>query len=288
MNKKYIIVPALAVTLLFSGCGTTVDLDTPKSSELSSEYDYYQDSVNSLRGAMGITPEEADEVFIVLSSFGVDDKITQVTKNGVKDDVYYSVWYGGLNSVKVYLNDNVVSQVLKSGSEIYPNNATDSDNSESESTTESTEKSYTANDDSLKQLFSDTILTKCDNLSVSYDETNSCYSISYFPIDDFWNETTFIRQCLNDYIKYCKEVYLIDGVASVEFRTSMNLTDSKGNVESKEVFHVRMNKDKFQSYNWDNLEYENIYDSFTSDCDFFWIYPGVLQEVDTSKIYYAH
>lgn len=287
MNRKCFIVPILSAALLLSACGATVDLNTPKSSELSSEYSYYQDSVNSLRSAMGITLEESDEVFIVLSSCGVDDEITQVYKNGSGNDTYYTVWYG-LKSLDVYLKDSVVYTVLSSGKEVYPNNTTDSDNLEPEPTTENTEKTYTASDDSLKQLFSNTILTKYENLTVSYDEVNSCYSISYFPVDDFWNETTFIRQCFNDYINYCQEAYLIDDVTNVEFHTSMNLTDSKGNVELKEVFHVRMNKDKFQSYNWDNLEYENIYDSFTSDCDFFWIYPGVLQEVDTSKIYYTH
>lgn len=287
MKRKCLIIPVITTSILLGACGATVDLNTPKSSKLSSEYAYYQDSVNSLRSAMGITPEESDEVFIILSSCGVDDKITQVYKNGNGSDTYYTVWYG-LKSLDVYLNGSAVSKVLSSGKEIYPNNTIDFDSTEPEATTETTEKSYAADENSLKQLFTDTILTKCDNLSVSFDEINNCYSITYFPVDDFWSETAFIRQCLNDYIKYCREVYLIDGVSSVEFRTSANLMDSKGNAESKEVFHIRMNKDTFQSYNWDNLEYKNIYDSFTSDCDFFWVYPGVLQEVDTSKIYYAH
>lgn len=130
MNKKCFIIPMLSATLLLSACGSTVDLNTPKSSELSSEYSYYQDSVNSLRSTMGITPEESDEVFIVLSSCGVDDKITQVYKNGSGNDTYYTIWYG-LKSLDVYLKDSVVDTILSSGKEIYPTDSTASDSTES-------------------------------------------------------------------------------------------------------------------------------------------------------------
>lgn len=126
MKRKCLIIPVIATSILLGACGATVDLNTPKSSELSSEYTYYQDSVNSLRSAMGITPEESDEVFIILSSCGVDDKITQVYKNGSGSDTYYTVWYG-LKSLDVYLNGSAVSKVLSSGKEIYPTDSTASD-----------------------------------------------------------------------------------------------------------------------------------------------------------------
>ena len=57
-----------------------VDLETPKSAELSAQYDFYSDSMNTIRNRMGITPEQADEVFIALIDSGLDGKITLITK----------------------------------------------------------------------------------------------------------------------------------------------------------------------------------------------------------------
>lgn len=288
MKKRFIVLSAILLSLALTSCGSTVDLDTPKSSELSQAYEYYQDSVNSLRSTMGISPEESDDVFIVLTDCGVDEKITQVYKNGTGNDVHYTVWYG-LNSLDVYLDGNTVNKVLKSGVELYPTAATESTDSEKESvsTSDNEPVTYTADSDSLKQLFTDTLSVKNNDLSVTYDDINSCYSVSYFYASDFWDETNFVNNCISDYVTYCKEAYSIDGVTNVDFHVSINMKDSYGNSEPSEVFHFRMNKDSFDKFNWDNLKFDSIYDNFSSNCEFFWIYPGVLQKVDTSKIYYA-
>ena len=57
-----------------------VDCDTPKSGELSAAYDFYRDSQASLASGMAITPEQADDVFIVLVSCGMDGKVSNVAR----------------------------------------------------------------------------------------------------------------------------------------------------------------------------------------------------------------
>lgn len=48
---------AACLALSLAGCGGgLVDLDTPKSEELSAQYDYYADSMNTIRADMKITP----------------------------------------------------------------------------------------------------------------------------------------------------------------------------------------------------------------------------------------
>lgn len=116
MKKVLSLVVAAMLALSLAGCGDVlVDLDTPKAEELSGQYDFYPDSMNTIRAEMGITPEQADEVFIVLVSCGLDEKVTSIFENsGV-----YTVNYGG-DSLDVTLTDGVVETVCSGQDTLYP------------------------------------------------------------------------------------------------------------------------------------------------------------------------
>lgn len=167
--------PLILLTVLLpllSSCGIFVDLDTPKSSELSKEYEYYQDSVNTIRSSMGTTPEEADEIFIVLvSECGVDKNIGSIYKNNRSDDTYYTVYYD-FNSLDVYLSaDNIVSKVLKSDKEIYPSNDVSEASKQAETLTESMEEVESKKYSSISQL-------ELDELQQLYLDFDSSMSYS--------------------------------------------------------------------------------------------------------------
>lgn len=82
MKRVLSLILAAGLALSLSACGDVlVDLDTPKSSELSAQYDFYPDSMNTIRADMQITPEQADDVFIALVSCGLDGKISTVSFN---------------------------------------------------------------------------------------------------------------------------------------------------------------------------------------------------------------
>lgn len=71
MKKVLSLVLAATLVASLSACGgALVDLDTPKSDELTAQYDFYPDAMNTIRADMKITPEQADEVFIILTSCG--------------------------------------------------------------------------------------------------------------------------------------------------------------------------------------------------------------------------
>ena len=107
---------AACLALSLAGCGDgLVDLDTPKSEELSAQYDYYADSMNTIRADMKITPEQADEVFIILVSCGLDEKITSIYENGG----VYTVNFGG-DSLDVTLNGGAVDTVQQGQDTLYP------------------------------------------------------------------------------------------------------------------------------------------------------------------------
>lgn len=116
MKKVLSLIVASVLAVSLAGCGDVlVDLDTPKAEELSGQYDFYPDSMNTIRADMGVTPEQADEIFIVLVSCGLDEKITSIFENsGV-----YTVNFGG-NSLDVTLTDGVVETVCSGRDTLYP------------------------------------------------------------------------------------------------------------------------------------------------------------------------
>ena len=107
MKKVLSLVLAATLVASLSACGgALVDLDTPKSDELTAQYDFYPDAMNTIRADMKITPEQADEVFIVLTSCGLDGKITSISESKGA----YTVYYGG-SSLDVTLSDGAVETV---------------------------------------------------------------------------------------------------------------------------------------------------------------------------------
>ena len=89
--------------------------DRPKHAELSEQYDFYADSQSALSSGMAITPEQADEVFIVLVSCGMEAKVTNVTRKA-GDDGHCQV-SAGLYVYDVYYTDGVVDRVEYNGEE---------------------------------------------------------------------------------------------------------------------------------------------------------------------------
>lgn len=116
MKKVLSLVLAAVLAASLSACGgALVDLDTPKSEELTAQYDFYPDAMNTIRADMKITPEQADEVFIILTSCGLDGKITSISESKGA----YTVYYGG-SSLDVALSDGAVEAVYSGRDMLYP------------------------------------------------------------------------------------------------------------------------------------------------------------------------
>lgn len=120
MKKLFVLLAASVLSFSLTACGgALVDLNTPKSAELSSQYDFYGDSMNDIRSSMGITPEQADEVFISLTSCGLDGKVTKISEQKAGDIPYFQVWQGG-TSYDVYLQDGAVEKIMQGKDTLYP------------------------------------------------------------------------------------------------------------------------------------------------------------------------
>lgn len=125
MKRLLSFILSAGLILSFAACGAVVDYDTPKSEELSATYDFYIDSQRSLASGMAITPEQADEVFIVLVSCGMDGKVSNVTRKQGDDGHCTVNTVTSFTAYDVYYTDGVVDRVEKSGKELYPDQESD-------------------------------------------------------------------------------------------------------------------------------------------------------------------
>lgn len=130
---------------------------------------------------------------------------------------------------------------------------------------------------SFKNHYSDLQVTESADsvkLSLHYDDTA-------------WDETRLISDCLTDYVNLCQMLYPLGEVSKIEFYVFCDFTDSKGNESSEKAFAICMPKDKFDTYNWDNIKFtEGSYDQIESDCEYIDIHAGLKKNVDFNKVYY--
>ena len=110
MKKISFLAVAIAVMLMLNACSGGADT-SGLSENLKAEYEFYEDSIGTIKSTMGLSQEEADSVFTILvTECGVDEK-TQYVFKGNGDNVY-TVW-AGLLQLEVTLKDNAVDTVMQ-------------------------------------------------------------------------------------------------------------------------------------------------------------------------------
>ena len=104
----------LASMLLLTGCGSSAP--SQKSSELSSQYDYYSKSAALIEKNMKVSADEADEVFLVMVDCGVASEINYVMNN---NDGTWAVWSSG-DKYTVTVDNGAVATVYSGKDQLYP------------------------------------------------------------------------------------------------------------------------------------------------------------------------
>lgn len=121
MKKKIVLLllsGILSIGML--GCSNTSTAENQESkkdfkSEIASQYDFYDDSVAVLEKEMNVNAEQADAIFQILVSVGMDEKITYCFDK----DGYFKVWWGS-DSVDMYVKDGAVEKILDGSDQLYP------------------------------------------------------------------------------------------------------------------------------------------------------------------------
>lgn len=177
MRKRIITIALICVTAIscinLSGC--LVDKSDSNSfiSEYAAKYDFYADSVKTLKDDMDLTDEEANKIFGILIECGIDKEITYcLKKEDDNHDKYFKV-HCGLNYFNIYLKDNSVEKVFdRSGYAVYPKSLLIDEYKEK----------YEFYEDSFK------VIKK--NMNLTDDETNKVFKV-------------LVDNCVDDKITYC-------------------------------------------------------------------------------------
>jgi hypothetical protein len=145
---------------------------------------------------------------------------------------------------------------------------------------------YTADASSIKQLAEDKFSFDYADLTVEWDDTDEAFVVSFYPTATPLDESTWVYQSINRYIKFCQFAYNIDGLERIRFDISASGTDQRGNEVTFLGLSVLMSRENFALYDWDNLSYMGIWDSFVDDCYVFSLAQAFSSQLDTSKIFY--
>jgi hypothetical protein len=147
------------------------------------------------------------------------------------------------------------------------------------------EITYSADADSIERMAKDLFDFEYEELSVSYDDFDEAYVVIYRPVNVL-SISTFVYQNINRYIHFCQEAYQIEGLERVRFDVMLLGQDQYGADYEIEGLSEIMTKESFAKFNWDNLEYMDIYDAFVDECYYFGIAPEIVGEVDKTQVFY--
>lgn len=163
--------------------------------------------------------------------------------------------------------------------------------SASSSSETSEETVYTSDVDSLKDLFETAVgrhilgsYTDFDVTCEMDDSTGKTVTLTYMP--KIYKTESFVYGRVSDYINYCRYVYQMEDVDLVVFNVLTVFTDSHGSQTTDTIIEVSMPKSVFETYNWANLEYTNVYDTFTEEGTLY-IHPSMQEKVDPNDVFYA-
>lgn len=96
---------------------------------------------------------------------------------------------------------------------------------------------------------------------------------------------SLLNEVLSFYVKIGKEIYTQSEIEVFNFIVNGTVTDQYGTESIDKLIEISMPKENFQKYNWENLEYKPIYNSFIKDTEIFYILFSIRKELDLDKIF---
>ena len=261
MKKLFSLILAAGLILSLAACGAVVDYDTPKSEELSATYDFYTDSQRSLASGMAITPEQADEVFIVLVSCGMDGKVSNVTRKQGDDGHCTVNTVTSFTAYDVYYTDGVVDRVEKGGKELYPNPEPEP---EEPDTTEPNEPEAPATLEELIDAAIDKANAEKEEVKLVDTESEENPDEKRVEIYLAGSEnltTNMTRKGMwidaNDILKALQPC---ENISEITITFSLPLIDAYGNSFEDTVMAITVSKATLDKINFDRFLWENLPD----------------------------
>lgn len=102
-----------------------------------------------------------------------------------------------------------------------------------------------------------------------------------------WDETSFVSDCITDYVNMCLDFYSMEDISNVTYTVYSDFQDKRGNESSEKAFSMNMIKGNFNQYNWNNLKSQlGTYQQIKDDSDLLYICTAISKNVDYEKVHY--
>lgn len=112
--------------------------------------------------------------------------------------------------------------------------------------------------------------------------------IMRFYRDNYLDENHLVKEAYTEFVNYGIEAFKIPELKSVNVQAVVEMTNEYGKKEKESVVIVQMDKETFQKFEWENLRNNpsiNIYEVFKKNAKIHIIVPGVMKNVNTSKLW---
>ncbi len=248
-----------ALALSLSAC-SGAEISTAKSDELKSQYSYYEKSVKEISQKMNVTPEQADEIFLVLvNNCGLDGEIKSIYTTD-NDATYSYYWEGSAKTQEITIENGVVSEVRYLSEVLYPVESVDnSDNpTETQEPDSTTELSLeTAVDSAIESAHAEK-----DRVTINDDlgTGNGKIVLIYLKAQDNLTNNMMITGMLMEARDILQALQGRDDVSEITMFWSYPLIDASGNTEESTIYKVNVAKTTLDEINFDRFDYKSIPD----------------------------
>jgi len=129
------------------------------------------------------------------------------------------------------------------------------------------------------QQITNKVLTDNKSTKVNYDNGTQTATITWGEGSDFFDEKLMIQGAINVFVEIGLKAFKLDGVKNLVVATRTNFTDSYGKNVVEDAVRLSMTRDEFQKFDWNNLKYHPIYNSFNKSATEFYIHPGIFKNL---------
>ena len=266
MKRFVCLIATVALALSLSACAGVEEINTAKSDELKAQYSFYEKSVKVICDKMDVTPEQADEIFLVLvNDCGLDGAIRSIyTTNGGASFSYY--WEGSAKTQEITLENGVVSEVRYLSTVLYPAESSDStDSADNSSDTTETQEPDSTTEATIENAVDSAIeaahaekerVTINDDLGTGSGKIVLIYLKAHDNLTNNMIKTGMLTEARD----IMQALQPREDVSEITMFWSFPLIDAYGNTEDGTIYKININKSTLDKINFERFDYKSIPD----------------------------
>ena len=136
--------------------------------------------------------------------------------------------------------------------------------------------------DTIEQKVSKSIPKDCKDCTSIYSDRYAILTINTDK-QSWFNSTSEFESLLKNFVYYARLFKDMPEVTTITVQHRATLVDQKGNTQEGTVMSIKMNKEVFQEYNFNNIEYDRVYNSLNTEASIT-ILPSTKEKINFDKV----